>query len=277
MKSVQVDEKYFINICQTSANMAEACRFLGLNPSTFRRIAKRLGCYEPRPLNTVHRCPRRQSSQDIVDKYLSNKVCIATSELRKKLIKYGFKEQKCEVCGLSEWMGKPIPLELHHIDSNRYNNNIDNLMVLCPTCHAQITDGNNTMYKQPAVIKEPAGYIYRDPVVKIEKAADLNVVCAICGNNFTMRPGEARAGKYCSYECAHKASMKYDVTSEELLDMFKSEPNYTKVAIQLGVTDNAVKKRCKKLGIYEEVNKLIQKEKVARGVRVRAMQIAKKQ
>ena len=23
---------------------------------------------------------------------------------------------KCEVCGLTEWMGNPIPLEVHHID-----------------------------------------------------------------------------------------------------------------------------------------------------------------
>jgi hypothetical protein len=69
--------------------------------------------------------------------------------------------------------------------------------------------------------------------------------------------------------------MQYEVTPEELLGMFKSEPNYTKVALKLGVSDNAVKKRCKKLGIYEEVNKLIQKEKVARGVRVRLAQLSK--
>lgn len=274
MKRVQIDEKYFINICQTSANMSEACRALGLHPSTFRRIAKRLGCYEPRPLNVMHRRSRNQSSQDIIDVYLSNKVCIAPSALRRKLIEHGFKEPKCEVCGLSEWMGKPIPLELHHKDHNRYNNALDNLQILCPTCHSQMTDGNNAMHKQPAVIKEPAGYIYRDPVVKIEKAEDLNIVCAICGNTFRMRPSAPRAGKYCSYECAHKASMKYEATPEELLDMFRSEPNYTKVALKLGVSDNAVKKRCKKLGIYDKVNDMIQKEKVARGVRMRKRQLS---
>ena len=38
---------------------------------------------------------------------------------------------------LSEWMGKPIPLELHHKDGNHYNNDLSNLEILCPNCHAQ--------------------------------------------------------------------------------------------------------------------------------------------
>lgn len=46
---------------------------------------------------------------------------------RKRLIEDGLKEAKCECCGLSEWMGKPIPLELHHKDFDHYNNNLDNL------------------------------------------------------------------------------------------------------------------------------------------------------
>ena len=33
-------------------------------------------------------------------------------------------------------MVEPIPLELHHKDGNRYNNQLDNLMLLCPNCHA---------------------------------------------------------------------------------------------------------------------------------------------
>lgn len=56
--------------------------------------------------------------------------------LKLKLIKDGIKEAKCERCGLSEWLNQPIPLELHHKDGNHYNNDLENLEILCPNCHS---------------------------------------------------------------------------------------------------------------------------------------------
>jgi hypothetical protein len=43
----------------------------------------------------------------------------------------------CEGCGLSEWRGKPIVLELEHKNGDRKDNTRDNLELLCPNCHAQ--------------------------------------------------------------------------------------------------------------------------------------------
>ncbi|MDT3366149.1 MAG: HNH endonuclease [Bacteroidota bacterium] len=42
----------------------------------------------------------------------------------------------CEECHLSEWRGKPIPLEIHHINGNNTDNRLENLTLLCPNCHA---------------------------------------------------------------------------------------------------------------------------------------------
>ena len=56
--------------------------------------------------------------------------------LKQKLIRDGLKENKCEICGNAQWLGQEIPLELHHIDGNHFNNNLDNLQILCPNCHA---------------------------------------------------------------------------------------------------------------------------------------------
>ena len=66
----------------------------------------------------------------------ANKEIVQVPKLRRKLIEDGLKEERCEVCNVSEWMGKKLTLELHHKDGNRYNNKLDNLQVLCPNCHA---------------------------------------------------------------------------------------------------------------------------------------------
>ena len=44
---------------------------------------------------------------------------------------------KCQSCLRCEWMGSPIPLETHHVDGDSRNNNLTNLLLLCPNCHAQ--------------------------------------------------------------------------------------------------------------------------------------------
>ena len=57
------------------------------------------------------------------------------SNLKKHLI--NLMGHRCELCSNDVWMDKPIALEIHHKDGDRTNNNLDNLMLLCPNCHAQ--------------------------------------------------------------------------------------------------------------------------------------------
>jgi len=40
---------------------------------------------------------------------------------------------KCDLCG---WDEHPEILEIHHKDRNRENNEIDNILFLCPNCHS---------------------------------------------------------------------------------------------------------------------------------------------
>lgn len=72
----------------------------------------------------------------------SQGTCVKSHILKLKLIKEGIKEAKCEICGVSEWQGKLLPLELHHKDRNHFNNELSNLQILCPNCHS-IQEGNS--------------------------------------------------------------------------------------------------------------------------------------
>ena len=44
---------------------------------------------------------------------------------------------QCSSCGISDWNGKPINLEIDHEDGNPYNDSPSNLRWICPNCHSQ--------------------------------------------------------------------------------------------------------------------------------------------
>lgn len=69
--------------------------------------------------------------------YLSNEHPIHSHKLKNRLMREGIFSHQCASCGLTEWKGQPIPLELDHINGDNKNNNLSNLRVLCPNCHAQ--------------------------------------------------------------------------------------------------------------------------------------------
>ena len=46
-------------------------------------------------------------------------------------------DNRCSCCGITEWNGKDIVLELEHKDGNSENNSLDNVELLCPNCHSQ--------------------------------------------------------------------------------------------------------------------------------------------
>lgn len=74
---------------------------------------------------------KSESSKDIsyipASEYLGTDKSISTSKLKIKLLKENLKENKCECCGITEWNGKPLVMQLHHIDGNNKNNSLENL------------------------------------------------------------------------------------------------------------------------------------------------------
>jgi 5-methylcytosine-specific restriction endonuclease McrA len=62
---------------------------------------------------------------------------VSRTNLRLRLLADGLKDPRCERCGLTEWLGAPAPLQLHHVNGDGRDNRVENLQILCPNCHSQ--------------------------------------------------------------------------------------------------------------------------------------------
>lgn len=129
MEYENLTKEEFIKICDECSTKQEAYYRLKMHRNTFEAYLKK---FEYK-FKSNRRHLKKYQLQDILDgKYPG----YSTSHLNKRLLAEGIKEHRCECCGNSEWLGRKIVLELHHIDGNRENNSLDNLMMLCPNCHS---------------------------------------------------------------------------------------------------------------------------------------------
>jgi ribosomal protein S27E len=59
------------------------------------------------------------------------------THLKSRLIRSELLDVRCAICGLTEWLGKPIALVLDHINGINNDHRLQNLRLLCPNCNSQ--------------------------------------------------------------------------------------------------------------------------------------------
>jgi 5-methylcytosine-specific restriction endonuclease McrA len=141
MKLYKYTEDELRNVIKTSTSMRQVLIKLGVSPygGNYDVLRKAIKYFD---LNTSHftgqgwNKGKTLSPKRKIKEYLSNKHSITSHRLRLRLIHEGVFAHQCMNCKRKSWQGNPIPLELEHVDGNNKNNNLDNLKLLCPNCHA---------------------------------------------------------------------------------------------------------------------------------------------
>jgi Zn finger protein HypA/HybF involved in hydrogenase expression len=165
--------------------------------------------------------------------YLVENIKTSSHRLKRRLIEEGVKQHKCEKCTLDKWLNKKIPLELHHIDGDHYNNRIDNLELLCPNCHG-LTPNYRANHKNknnvnPKLISE----LHPEFFIKT-KIKDSNKKCK-CGTKISVN------AELCP-KCNWIKNRKVDRPSTEELHKDIDELGYKGTGRKYGVSDNAIRK-----------------------------------
>lgn len=164
-------------IVDSSCGYADVLRKVGLcpkgkNPVTLKKVIAEYGidltkmdANRKRKFSELAIALQDRRAVDI-NEVFSNKRPCKTTTLMKLLVNGGYKEMKCEICGIRDWMGKPIVFNLHHVDGDHYNNNLENLQVLCPNCHSQ-TDTFSGRNKNKKIMKKERGQaLKKDPLIE---------------------------------------------------------------------------------------------------------------
>jgi len=125
-------------VCEESTSMTAAAKQLGMKYDTLKKYALEHGFFNPNQsgkgiAKTFN--GRRFETKDILD---GRHPQYPTDKLKKRLVKEGILEYNCSSCGIGdEWNGKPITLQLDHINGVNNDHRLDNLRMLCPNCHSQ--------------------------------------------------------------------------------------------------------------------------------------------
>lgn len=192
-------------------------------------------------------------------------------ELLTHLIK--IRGRKCECCQNTEWLNQPINLQVHHIDGDKTNNELNNLQLLCLNCHSYtnnfgsknkkqkeyITDDelqtaleNNSSIRQALLslnLSDAGGnyararYLVNDRKIEIGKNLNIDIkskenYCKKCG--IAILPSST----YC-IKCLGLVNRTVERPSkEELKQQIRTIP-FTRIGAKYGVSDNAIRSWCK--------------------------------
>jgi hypothetical protein len=243
--------------CSSSESIIEAANKLGMNDRKNSYSAMK-------QLSHLHDVPlpmwdKRKSTKALIKnhRYTDEEYFVGSSvrngtATRKRMQALGI-SYICAECGQEPfWHGKPLTLQVDHIDGNKRNNVLSNLRFLCANCHTQ----TETFGAKNAALSRVICVCGR----KVSQLDD----ATICIHGSTLIAGKASCidckapcNKYAqrcnSCENANRVAsgtnLKTEYPSVEEIILGVEKFGYLRYAKEIGVSDNAVRKFLKGRGV----------------------------
>lgn len=221
-------EEQLIDAVKNSYSIAQTLRTLNMNSQggsyvPIKKEIQRLNLDISHFTGQGHNAGKTIGPKRPIKDYFSNKFPIKSNELKLRILREGIKPFKCECCSLAEWNGEKIPLELHHKDENHYNNNLENLEILCPNCHA-------LSHKTDKKIR-----------------AKKEIYFCSCGRE---KYKNSKLCKLCNDTLPKLSQRRIQRPTKEELEILIKENSFSALGRKFGVSDNAIRKWCKTYRIY---------------------------
>lgn len=132
------DKDYFTEIVNTSLNLSDVCRKLGIVTTKGNRdtVKKYIEKYN---IDVSHFTYGKSNTNNFLKKELKDVLIedssFSTYHLKNRLYKEELKKPICELCGQDEkWNGMKISMILDHINGINNDHRLENLRIICPNC-----------------------------------------------------------------------------------------------------------------------------------------------
>lgn len=166
---------------------------------------------------------KNTSSRSTIEKKLNDilvkdSTYLSTIGLKKKLLKNNLINYECSICGINNWNGVDLVLQLDHINGINNDNRLENLRLLCPNCHSQT---ETYAGKKNKPIKEKNG-LRKCNCCGIE--VNKKVFCEKCDNDFKLKLRKVNRPN-----------------RDELIELV-NKIGFSATGRKFGVSDNAIRK-----------------------------------
>lgn len=269
-------ELLVIDLIKESSSISEVCRKLNIcvTNGNFITIKNIITKYD---IDVSHF--KRIANHESIKKIPTEEILVSNSSypstrLKERLFNEGYKERVCEICGISDWMNQKIVLQLHHKDGNRWNNLLENVQILCPNCHSMTDNYSGKNIKKNEISNNEVEKISKkNKPKKVSKNGEYSENFEkLYGVNYELINEKSKKSKSLTELCISlkitekvlkvflKKINKFDEIKDNVnankitiekkdLEKLILEKSFLEIGRMYNITDNAVRKWCKKYGL----------------------------